>query len=128
MRCTRRRRGGCLAAKLLRGRIHRARLYDRALTPEEVRGSATGEFDFVNEEELLEFRSRFGIPISDDDVAKAPFYKPAEDEDQPVISCIDDGDEVVRAFSRGAIAADSALPVNNDRPCNEDEVVRLTPT
>lgn len=33
----------------------------------------------MNEEELLEFRSRFGIPISDDDVGKAPFYKPAAD-------------------------------------------------
>jgi pyruvate dehydrogenase E1 component len=33
----------------------------------------------LNEEELLEFRSRFGIPISDDDVASAPFYKPGED-------------------------------------------------
>ncbi|OIO09666.1 MAG: pyruvate dehydrogenase (acetyl-transferring), homodimeric type [Elusimicrobia bacterium CG1_02_63_36] len=32
----------------------------------------------LNEEELREFRSRFGIPISDEDVAKAPFYKPAE--------------------------------------------------
>ena len=33
----------------------------------------------LNEEELREFRSRFGIPISDDDVATAPFYKPADD-------------------------------------------------
>ena len=33
----------------------------------------------ANEEELREFRSRFGIPISDDDVAKAPFYRPPED-------------------------------------------------
>jgi pyruvate dehydrogenase E1 component len=33
----------------------------------------------MNEQELLEFRSRFGIPISDDEVAKAPFYKPPED-------------------------------------------------
>ena len=32
----------------------------------------------LNEEELLEFRTRFGIPISDDEVAKAPFYKPPE--------------------------------------------------
>lgn len=32
----------------------------------------------LNEEELLEFRSRFGIPISDDEVANAPFYKPPE--------------------------------------------------
>ena len=33
----------------------------------------------LNEEELREFRSRFGIPISDDEVSNAPFYKPAED-------------------------------------------------
>ena len=33
----------------------------------------------ASEEELLQFRSRFGIPISDDDVGKAPFYKPAPD-------------------------------------------------
>jgi len=33
----------------------------------------------MNEEELREFRSRFGIPISDEEVAQAPFYKPPED-------------------------------------------------
>jgi len=33
----------------------------------------------LNLEELREFRSRFGIPISDDDVGDAPFYRPAED-------------------------------------------------
>ncbi|MEY4568058.1 MAG: Pyruvate dehydrogenase component [Planctomycetota bacterium] len=32
----------------------------------------------VNEQELLEFRSRFGIPISDEEVGEAPFYKPPE--------------------------------------------------
>jgi pyruvate dehydrogenase E1 component len=32
----------------------------------------------LNEQELLEFRSRFGIPISDEDVGNAPFYKPPE--------------------------------------------------
>ena len=32
----------------------------------------------LNEDELRAFRSRFGIPISDEEVAKAPFYKPAE--------------------------------------------------
>ena len=32
----------------------------------------------MNEEELLEFRTRFGIPISDEEVGKAPFYKPPE--------------------------------------------------
>jgi pyruvate dehydrogenase E1 component len=30
----------------------------------------------LNEEELLEFRTRFGIPISDEEVGSAPFYKP----------------------------------------------------
>lgn len=30
----------------------------------------------LNEQELLEFRSRFGIPISDEEVGNAPFYKP----------------------------------------------------
>ncbi|MGE5437641.1 MAG: pyruvate dehydrogenase (acetyl-transferring), homodimeric type, partial [Syntrophothermus sp.] len=33
----------------------------------------------LNEDELKEFRSRFGIPISDEEVAKAPFYRPEED-------------------------------------------------
>ncbi len=32
----------------------------------------------LNEEELAEFRSRFGIPISDSEVAQAPFYRPPE--------------------------------------------------
>lgn len=33
----------------------------------------------LNEDELREFRSRFSIPISDEEVVKAPFYRPAED-------------------------------------------------
>ncbi len=33
----------------------------------------------LNEEELKHFRTRFGIPISDEDISKAPFYKPSED-------------------------------------------------
>ena len=33
----------------------------------------------MNEAELLEFRTRFGIPISDEEVGKAPFYKPSEE-------------------------------------------------
>ena len=32
----------------------------------------------LNEEELRAFRSRFGIPISDEDIAEAPFYLPPE--------------------------------------------------
>ncbi len=33
----------------------------------------------LNEQELKEFRSRFGIPISDAEVGKAPFYRPPDD-------------------------------------------------
>ncbi|HQY50989.1 MAG TPA: pyruvate dehydrogenase (acetyl-transferring), homodimeric type [Ignavibacteria bacterium] len=36
----------------------------------------------LNEQELREFRSRFGIPISDEEVADAPFYRPAEDTEE----------------------------------------------
>jgi len=36
----------------------------------------------LNEEELLEFRTRFGIPISDAEVGKAPFYKPPESSNE----------------------------------------------
>ncbi|NND97916.1 MAG: pyruvate dehydrogenase (acetyl-transferring), homodimeric type [Pirellulaceae bacterium] len=36
----------------------------------------------MNEEELLQFRTRFGIPISDEEVGKAPFYKPAENSQE----------------------------------------------
>ncbi|PLX90600.1 MAG: pyruvate dehydrogenase (acetyl-transferring), homodimeric type [Desulfuromonas sp.] len=33
----------------------------------------------LNEEELKAFRTRFNIPVSDSEIAEAPFYKPAED-------------------------------------------------
>ncbi len=33
----------------------------------------------LNEKELREFRSRFGIPINDEDVADTPFYRPPDD-------------------------------------------------
>nr|WP_246120206.1 pyruvate dehydrogenase (acetyl-transferring), homodimeric type [Blastopirellula retiformator] len=33
----------------------------------------------LNEKELADFRNRFSIPISDEEVVKAPFYRPPED-------------------------------------------------
>ncbi|HEY4980116.1 MAG TPA: pyruvate dehydrogenase (acetyl-transferring), homodimeric type [Candidatus Acidoferrum sp.] len=36
----------------------------------------------LNEDELREFRSRFGIPMSDEDLAEVPFYRPAEDSEE----------------------------------------------
>ncbi len=36
----------------------------------------------LNERELLEFRSKFGIPVPDREVQEAPFYKPADDSEE----------------------------------------------
>jgi pyruvate dehydrogenase E1 component len=36
----------------------------------------------LNEKELRHFRSRFGIPIPDDAIKDAPFYRPAEDSEE----------------------------------------------
>ncbi len=36
----------------------------------------------LNEQELLHFRSRFGIPLSDEDAKKAPFYRPSDDSEE----------------------------------------------
>ncbi|HXW04596.1 MAG TPA: pyruvate dehydrogenase (acetyl-transferring), homodimeric type [Vicinamibacterales bacterium] len=33
----------------------------------------------LNENDLKSFRTRFGIPISDDEIAEAPFYRPPDD-------------------------------------------------
>src|SRR5205814_5866720 len=33
----------------------------------------------LNEDELREFRSRFGIPLNDEEIAETPFYRPARD-------------------------------------------------
>jgi pyruvate dehydrogenase E1 component len=42
----------------------------------------------LNEQELREFRSRFGISISDEDIDTVPFYKP--DEDSPEMKYLHD--------------------------------------
>ena len=36
----------------------------------------------LNEQELLHFRSRFGIPLSDDEAKKAPFFRPPDDSEE----------------------------------------------
>ena len=38
----------------------------------------------LNQDELIEFRSRFGIPLSDDDARAAKFYRPAQDSPEIV--------------------------------------------
>ncbi len=36
----------------------------------------------LNEDELRQFRNKFGIPIDDENVAEAPFYSPGEDSEE----------------------------------------------
>jgi pyruvate dehydrogenase E1 component len=36
----------------------------------------------LNEDELREFRSRFGIPMNDEDISQVPFYRPPEDSEE----------------------------------------------
>ncbi len=36
----------------------------------------------LNEDELIHFRDRFNIPISDEEVSEAPFYHPGEDSEE----------------------------------------------
>ena len=64
----------------------------------------------ANEDELREFRSRFGIPISDEDVAEAPFYKPPEDSVE--IKYLKDRREALGGFvpSRPTEVPRSAVP------------------
>lgn len=50
----------------------------------------------LNEEELKEFRTRFGIPISDEEIAKAPFYKP--DDDSPEMKYLRERREALGGF------------------------------
>jgi pyruvate dehydrogenase E1 component len=38
----------------------------------------------LNEDELLEFRSRFGIPIADGEVQEAPFYRPLAEDNKEI--------------------------------------------
>ena len=36
----------------------------------------------LNEQELLSFRTKFNIPINDEDCITAPFYKPFDDSEE----------------------------------------------
>ena len=36
----------------------------------------------LNESDLRTFRTRFGIPVSDEEIADAPFYRPADDSEE----------------------------------------------
>ncbi|MBY0588780.1 pyruvate dehydrogenase (acetyl-transferring), homodimeric type [bacterium] len=64
----------------------------------------------LNEEELREFRSRFGIPIGDDEIEETPFYLPPDDS--PEIKYLLDRRKELGGFlpSRQATAAPLEIP------------------
>ncbi|MCB1184687.1 pyruvate dehydrogenase (acetyl-transferring), homodimeric type [bacterium] len=70
----------------------------------------------LNEDELKEFRTRFNIPISDDDIGDAPFYKP--DADAPELKHL--------RQRREALGGHLPVRVDKSRPmaCHTEELVR----
>ena len=63
----------------------------------------------MNEEELLVFRDRFGIPISRKEVGEAPFYRPPEDG--PEIEYMLERRRALGGFVPERRASVSALPI-----------------
>ena len=68
----------------------------------------------LNEEELREFRTRFGIPISDERVAEAPFYCPPEDSPEMVYL------RERRSALGGSVPARNCTPVTMEVPTLAD--------
>jgi pyruvate dehydrogenase E1 component len=64
----------------------------------------------LNEQELREFRTRFGIPISDEKVAEAPFYVPPADSPEMVYL------RERRAALGGSMPARNPTPVKMEVP------------
>lgn len=64
----------------------------------------------MGEDSLKHFRDRFNIPISDEDIAAAPFYKPAEDS--PEMVYLRERNEAMGGFlpQRREAAAPLAIP------------------
>jgi pyruvate dehydrogenase E1 component len=67
----------------------------------------------MNEAELKSFRDRFGIPVPDDRVAEAPFYRP--DESSPEVSYIKGRrQELGGAVPRRTVTAPPLKPIPDD--------------
>lgn len=67
----------------------------------------------LNEDELIQFRTRFGIPLSDDDVASAPFYRPSEDSQE--MRYLKERREALGGFLPKRIAHPSTLKMPDDK-------------
>ena len=66
----------------------------------------------LNEEELKEFRSRFGIPLNDEDCATVPFYRPAEDSIE--IQYLRERREALGGYTPQRAARSAPLVANHD--------------
>ena len=71
----------------------------------------------LNEEELREFRSRFDIPLNDDECAEVPFYRPAEDSEEIHVFA-------GAAGSAGRLCAASAACVRSRLVADHDELFK----
>ena len=66
----------------------------------------------MNDEELRAFRTRFGIPISDAEIAKAPFYRPADDSIEDAVPAASVGRRSAASCRRGKTRSE---PLDADR-------------
>jgi pyruvate dehydrogenase E1 component len=71
----------------------------------------------MNEEELKLFRTRFNIPISDEDVSKAPFYRP--DETSPEIQYLKNQRKKLGGFLPGGKKRSTELKMPPDHIFSE---------
>jgi pyruvate dehydrogenase E1 component len=66
----------------------------------------------LNEEELKIFRSRFGIPIADEDLGKAPFYRPSDDS--PEVKYLQERRKQLGGYMPARKVRAAALPAPKD--------------
>jgi len=74
--------------------------------------NVTHKQKLLNEEELREFRARFGIPISDADLADAPFYRPPDES--PVIQYLHEHRQRLGGYVPSRSVTASPLPTPSE--------------
>ena len=71
----------------------------------------------LNEEELREFRTRFAVPLSDEDLADIPFYKPPEDS--PEMKYLHERRQALGGYLPARRASGGPLDMPDDAPFRE---------
>jgi pyruvate dehydrogenase E1 component len=72
----------------------------------------------MSEDDLKSFRDRFGVPLSDDRIAEAPFYRP--DADSPELAYMKQRRTVLGGFVPKRVVKAQALPVSVKASLAED--------